>query len=235
MPVQAATLHVFVQPLGEPRPLFDQRLVHELDRPVVGDEQPSLDQRREHARDPLVVVGVELVACCAPARDRFTAAAVDEPEQNPARHLLLIVAERGEGGLGMASDGASNASRALVGGERERVVFAFAPEVEQRRREERKAAGLAGDIVDERVHERRLDLETRALGRPFDRAAELTAAHRPEQDVARADEVRKLEVRGEVAEEISAQGDHDQGTAFGIPGRLDQRADERTSLVLGDR
>ena len=66
--MQAAALRVLLQPFDEPRPLLEQRLVDELDRSVVGDEQPALDQRREHARDALVVVGVELAARHAPAR-----------------------------------------------------------------------------------------------------------------------------------------------------------------------
>ena len=91
VPVQAAALSVLLQPVDEPRPLVEQRLVHELDLPVVGDEQPALDQRREHMLDALVVIGIELAARHAAAREGV-ALAGNEPEQYPARDLLLLLA-----------------------------------------------------------------------------------------------------------------------------------------------
>ena len=111
--MQATTLRVLVQPLGEPRPPLQQRLVHQLDGPAVRDQQAPLDQRR----DLLVLVGIELVARHAPARDCFTVA-VGEPEQDPTRDLLLIVGERRERRLGVASD-SRDAAGAFVGGEGE--------------------------------------------------------------------------------------------------------------------
>ena len=163
----------------------------------------------------------------APPRERLAVAAGDEPEQDPARDRLLVVAERPERRLGVPADGAADAARPLVGGERQRPAVALAPEVEQRRREERQAAGLAGDVVDERVDERRLDLEPGPLGRPLDRAAELAGAHRPEQDVVRADEVGELDVRREAAEEVGAQRDQDRARAAPDP-RPRRRARRRT-------
>ena len=45
MTVNATAFDVLLQPGGQSGPLFDQRLVDELDGAVVGDEQPTLDQR----------------------------------------------------------------------------------------------------------------------------------------------------------------------------------------------
>ena len=234
VPMQTATLRVLLHPTREPRPPLEQRLVNEFDRAVVGDEQPALDQRREHAPDPRVIVGIELLAGRAPTREDLALAAGDEAEQDPARDLLVVLAQRPEGRFRVAADRAANTSRPLVRGMGQGASVAVAPEVEQRRREKRQPARLAGDIIDERVDERRLDLEPRPLGGSLDRAAELTCTHRPEQDVVRADEIRQLDVRREAPEEVGAQRDQDQRAPLWVPGRLGERVYERTPLVLGD-
>ena len=113
-------------------------------------------------------------------------------------------------------------------------ALAFAPDIDERRREKRQPARLAGDVVDERVDERRLHLEPRPLGRTLDRAAELGSGHRPEQDVVRPDEVGQLDVRSEMAEEVRAQRDQHDRAALRIPRSFDERVDERMPLLLAD-
>src|SRR5207249_1922279 len=80
-------------------------------------------------------------------------AAGDEAEQDPARDLLVVLAQRPEGRFRVAADRAANTSRPLVRGMGQGASVAVAPEVEQRRREKRQPARLAGDIIDERVDE----------------------------------------------------------------------------------
>ena len=48
-PVHPPTLRVLLQPVDQPRPPLEQRLVHQLDGSVVDNEQPAFDQLREHA------------------------------------------------------------------------------------------------------------------------------------------------------------------------------------------
>ena len=83
----------------------------------------------------------------------------------------------------MPPDRAPDPARALVTLEREGPVVAREPEVEQRRREQRQPAGLAGHVVRERVDQLRLDLQPRSLCRALDHAAQLAARHRPEQNL----------------------------------------------------
>ena len=235
MAVQTMALRVLLEPGDESRPLLDQGLVHEFNRAVVDDEQPPLHERSEHARDARVVLGVELLARHAPPRERLALAARDEPEQDPARDPLFVVGQRPERRLGVSADGSADAARPLVGGERQRTTVAFAPEVEQRRREERQPAGLARDVVDERVDERRLDFESDPLGRPFDRAPQFGRAHRPEEDVVRSYKIRQLDVGRELPEEVGAQRDQDERASLRVPRGVDERVHERTPVVLHDR
>src|SRR5213076_3370153 len=102
VPMQTATLRVLLHPTREPRPPLEQRLVNEFDRAVVGDEQPAPDQRR--------IVGIELLAGRAPTREDLALAAGDEAEQDPARDLLVVLAQRPEGRFRVAADRAANTS-----------------------------------------------------------------------------------------------------------------------------
>ena len=157
--------------------LLEQRLVHELDRGVVGDEQPFAHERREHALDTRVVLGVELGACHPPSRRRLVVAARgDEPQQDPAPGVAVLVGQRPKCRLRMPRDRAPDAAGLLVRSERQRPAVAAQPEVDERGREQRQAAGLAGDVVDERVDQRRLDVEPCALRGALDRPAQLGSA-----------------------------------------------------------
>src|SRR5262249_57482048 len=95
----------------------------------------------------------------------------DEPEEHPSRDFLLVHAERPEGGLGVTADRAAHPSSPDVGGERQRVVLTFAPQIEQRRREQRQSAGLTGNLVDQRIGQRRPDLAAGSLRVPPDRSS----------------------------------------------------------------
>ena len=200
----------------------------ELDRLVVGDEQPPLDERREHARDARVLLGVELAARRAPARERLAVSAGDEPEQDPPRDLLLLCAERPEGRLGVAADGAADAARALVARERQRRVLALVPEIEQSRREQRQRRPLSPATSSTSA-----STSAGSTSRPA-RSAGPSIARRssprvigPSSTWFGADEIRQLDVRREAAEEVRAQRDEDRAPAARDP-RPPRRARRRT-------
>ena len=226
-------MRVLLDPPREPLPPFEQRLVHELDGLVAGDEEPPLDERCEYARDAFVLVGVELCARRAPSRERLAVAARDESQQDPTSDRSLVGVERLKGRLGVPADCAADAVRPFVRRLGERRPVPLAPEVEERRLEKRQAARLARDVVDQCVDERRLDLQPDPLGGPLDRAAKLRRAHRPEQSVVRADEVGELPIGRETAEEVRAQREQDERAPFRVPGRLHQCVDERPAFALG--
>src|SRR6476661_3818451 len=119
MEVEPATLRVLLQPQLQPRPLLEERLVHELDAAVVGHEEPPFDQNRQHARDLLVAVGVELGATDTPSRQRLASTTGYQPKQDSARDLPLVLAKRPERSVGVPADCAADTAAPLVGGERE--------------------------------------------------------------------------------------------------------------------
>ena len=66
---QPPPLGILGDPVCEPRPVLDERLVHELHRRLVRDEQPTLDELRDDGVDA-VLACVELVAPRRAARRR---------------------------------------------------------------------------------------------------------------------------------------------------------------------
>ena len=138
----------------------------------------------------------------------------------------------GVGALGEPRDGAVDAARLAVGGEGERVVLPLLPELEQGGGQQRQRAGLALDVVDERVGELRLDPQPDPAGGQLDGAPQLRRLHRPDQDVVRAEQLGEPRVRGEAPVEVGAQRDDDDGAPVRIGRRAGQRVGEGGPLVV---
>ena len=135
----------------------------------------------------------------------------------------------------MTSNRSADAADPLVRGQRKQPSVALAPEVDERGREQRQPAGLARDVVDERIDKRWLDVQPGPLRRPFDRAAQLGVAHRPEEDVVRPDQIGELDVRCDVPEEVGPQRKQNDCPALRIPGDLDQGIDVVAPGALRER
>ena len=84
---------------------------------------------------------------------------------------------------------------------------AVLPELEQRGRQQRQRARPALDVGEQRVDELGLDLQAGAPRGQLDRAAQLVAAHRPDEHVAGAEQPRELRVLRAAAVEVGADGD----------------------------
>ena len=67
--VETAALAILLEPVLEPRPLPEQRLVGDLDRAFADGEQPACRQDVEHVGHLLVLLGVELGQRNAAAHD----------------------------------------------------------------------------------------------------------------------------------------------------------------------
>ena len=106
------------------------------------------------------------------------------------------------------------------------------PELEQRGREQRQAAGLTGDVADQRRDESRLRPQPGAAGGQLDRPAQLVAAHRPDQDLVGADERRELRVLGAAPVEVGPDREHDDQAFVGVGRALDKRVEKRLALGL---
>ena len=156
--MEAATLGVLLEPAAQPRPLAQQRLVGDLDRALVDGQQPALGEHGERPGGVRVALELELVERDAAADERLRLLVVaGEPQQHRPRPAPLGLAQALVGVLGQAGDRPVDAAGALVGAVAKRAPVAALPELEQRGREQRQAAGLAGDVADQRRDQPRLD------------------------------------------------------------------------------
>ena len=234
MEVKPAALRVLLEPRPEPRPLLEERFVHELDGPVVGHEQPPFDEHRQHARDALVVVGIEFGERDTPPRERVAVTAGNEAQHDASCDRLVVIAQRAKRGLRVSTHRAPDSAAART--QRQSACSRRDP-AKGRAAPSASAEARPPRLRRRRRAHRRAQAPPRAPSarRAFDRAAELARAHRPEQDVVRSDEVGQLDIRREVAEEVRAQRDQYHRAALRVPRGFDERLDEPAPLLLADR
>ena len=220
--MQPPALRVLVQPRPQPRPLAQQRLVRDLDG-AVGDRQQAA------VGEPLRDLGelrLEAVERDPPAHDGAVRTLVAQPQQEPARRRLGGRVEREERVLRQPGDRALDAAASRVGGEPQVPPVARAPQLEQRRREQRQGAWLVLDVAQQRVDQLGLDAQPDPLGGALDRAPQLLARHRAHQHVVGADQARQLRISGAAPVEVGAHREHDGGV------RSHEQIDEPGPLVL---
>ena len=206
--VKAPALGVLLEPGAKPRPLRKQRLVGDLDRALVHGHQPALGQHREGGGGVLVALGLELCERDPPS-DRRRLLGVGEPQQDRPGALALGLGEAPVGALGEARHRAADAAARRVARLAQGATAALLPQLDQGGREQRQPAGLLRDVADERRDQRRLDPQPRRLRRELDRAAQLVAAHRPDQHGVGAHLRRQLLVLGAAAVEVAPDPEHD--------------------------
>ena len=166
--MEAAPLGVLVDPPAQARPLAQQGLVGDLDDAVADGDQAAGRRGREHVRDLVVPVEVEL------GERRPAAHGAHRASPSPTRRSMIArtsglrsLGDAGVGRLGQARHRAVDAPGLAVGSQGQRAVLPLLPELEQRGRQQRQRAGLALHVGDQRVGELGLD----AQARPARRAA----------------------------------------------------------------
>ena len=100
------------------------------------------------------------------------------------------------------------------------------PQLEQRRGQERKRAGLRFDIGEQPVDELGLHAQPAGARRALDRPSQLTAAHRSHEHVVGTQHPAELAVLAAASVEVGAHGDDD-----GRGRRGQERIDERRPLA----
>ena len=176
----------------------------DLDRAVARRQQSRVREDREDLCDPLVVVRVELCERYTAADDRGCLAGAEAEHDRACRVLLLRVEPRVRL-LGEPGNGAANATGAPVGLIAEKTAVSAAPQLEQRSGEERQAAGLVGDIADEGLYERALDLQVCTARGKLDGADEVAPLHRPHQHVVSAEQPTEARILAAAAVEVGAE------------------------------
>ena len=206
--MQAPALGVLGDPVAQARPLAQQRLVRDLDAVLGERDETAVGERAEHAPD-LLAVGVELVDRHGAAHGAAVGLLAGQPQQDRARDLALAVVQAGVRPLGEAGDRTAHAARALVGRQPQMTVVAALPQLEQRRGQQRKRAGLGFDIGEQPVDELGLHAQPAGARRALDRPSQLTAPHRSHEHVVGTQRPAELAVLAAASVEVGAHGDDD--------------------------
>ncbi len=202
-------LDVLLQPFPEARPLAEQGLVGHLHGGIAHRQQAVLGEAGQDVGRHGVRVDVELRDPDPPPGDEVALADAGEPKEHAPRQLPLLVAQLLKRRLGQPRHGPPDASRSLVGFQTEPSVLAPLPQLDQCSREQRQAAGLLRDLRHQCVPQRGLHPKPRPPGGQLDRAPELFARHRWDQDLVRDEEVRQFPVRRATSVEIVPHGEHE--------------------------
>jgi hypothetical protein len=158
--------------------------VRHLRRSLAYGYQAASRQHLEHTGRPVVARDIELVGRHAPPDDRIALLGAREPDQDAAGDSLLVFAQTPVRFLGEPRDRSVDASGSLIYGQVHAATLAVLPQLHERSGEKRQAAGLLGDVIDERPHEVAVHNETRYPRGLLDRARELVPLHRTDEHVA---------------------------------------------------
>ena len=181
----------------------------DLDGALAHRDEPAVGQRREHVGDVLVPFEVELRERSAAANRCVALVLADEAQHERADDGLAGLGDTVVRLLGQPGDGPVHPAGLSVRSGGERVVLPLLPQLEQRGGEERQRAGLALDVVDERVHELRLDAQPDPARRELDGAPQLRPLHGPDEHLVRPEQLGELRIRREAAVEVGAHSDDD--------------------------
>jgi hypothetical protein len=181
-----APLGVVLQPAAQPWPLAQQRLVCDLDLALADREQAPVDELVEHGPG----LWLELVEGDASAHDGVAVALSREPQEDRPRDPPLAVVEPFVAAFGQSPDRAAHAAGLLVGGQAQPPALAALPELEQRGGQQRESPGLVVDVGDQGIDELGVHKQSGAPGGQFDRSAQFIAAHRSDEDVIGAEQLR---------------------------------------------
>ena len=175
-----------------------------LHRVVPGRQQPAGDQNIKGAPRRLIAGRGHLRQRHPAAHRQPRLAGVGEPDQDAPRGLLLGRCQPGVRRIGEPGQRAGNPARRQIASVGEDAAAAALPGIQQRRGQQRQATGAATHILDDRIEEIGLDLQSRIPGRPLDRPPHLVVAHRPDQDRAVRDAGCQLLVLGARSQVVRA-------------------------------
>ena len=149
---------------------------------VVGDHDPAADQRLQRGALVPALGAVAQELGLRPAGPG--ALGGDQPEQDPARRVLLVGVEPREQPVGVAGQRAGDPAERgqRLGPDRPRVDVAGVPDLGERELQERQPARRELGLLDQRV-DQRVGFERDALGRgrPHDHLADPLAGQRPQE------------------------------------------------------
>ena len=193
-------------------------------------EEAAVGQHVEHPAHLVVALGVELLERDAPAHRAARGVLAGQPQQDPARHGLLMGVELSVRRLGQPPDRAEDAARPLVRRERSVRPSRSCQSSSSALDSSGRAPGAPSTSASRRSDELGLDAQPGALRRQLDRAAQLLVLHRADEDVVGAQQRAELRVGRAVAVEVGAHGEHDGGRARTVVAGSGERLDELRPL-----
>ena len=216
---------VVVQPAAQPGPGAGECLVGQLHHALVAGHQPRGDELfddlfalRVGGHEPAGDPGAHRLAL---GRGRHQAQQeVTEDGALLGRGALVELF----GGLG---DGAADAARGPVAGDREGAALAALPGLAQGVREQRKRTRFTFHVPHQQVDQTGFEAQPRLTGGSLDRGPQVVLSHALEQEQAPLDDPCHPGVRGQLAQPVGPQRHH-QRRPFRV---LGQRREEPGALV----
>ena len=229
MQVQLAPLCVLLEPAAQARPFAQQRLVRDLDLALADRDEAIVG---EHGEDFGHAFAFELVERDAATHYGVALAFAGQPQEDPASELAVVGFEPLVGALGQPRHRTVHAARAFIRADLQVPAFAVLPQLEQRRRQQGQGARLALDVGEQHLHEIGLEPQPGPARGELDRAAQLVAAHRPDQHVVGTQQPGELRVCRAAPVEVRPHRDQHQCATTRIAGTRDERVGERRALAL---
>ena len=202
-----------VDPVAQPRPLGEQRLVRDLDRRAPRDgvaveaQQAVAAERIEHGAEHPAIDRELLELTLEDSATGVVGALseVDEPQQDLPRHIVRFVAETGQQSLSPLDQRAGYSAELLVGGVADPAAAPTLEQLGQRVLQQRQSARAVDDLPHQLGHERRLERDAVLLHGAGDGALQLERAHRGDDFGAVAEQLTETAVPQWTVIEVGAQ------------------------------
>ena len=167
--MELASLRIVLEPGPKPWPFMEQRLVGDLGRPFRDGDEAGVGEDRHRARRVGVAVQVELRERRATSDHLRPFARCRQAKKDALGRRLLVGIEPVEGFLRQPCDGPLHPSGTQVVVEVKGPIPTVGPQLEEGRREEGQATGLAHGVRYERIGELFLNDQVRSLRGKLDR------------------------------------------------------------------
>ncbi len=229
LPVVAQPLPVRVDPLAQPRPARDERLVGELHSVVVGDQQPRLGQPPGDGSHFGVLPPGHFLPAERAARVGVALAGLDHPQEQVPGSVRLRRREFPVRLLGADRDRAAHPAGRFVRGQGQHPSLTPPPGLQQSMGQHRQSAGLVENVLDDPCGQCPLHDETGRLRGTDHRFAQFVGGHGPDQESAPVQRLRQTRVLGAPRVEVGPYRDEHAQSASRVA-RGEQKVEEAVPL-----